>query len=216
VTASDRAPQDQAAVPRPAGQNVSDPAWEGLLSGKEFVEIRMGGSGGQGVVLMGIILAVAANHDGRCVVQTESYGPEARGGYSRSDVIISDSPIDYPNLEQADLLVALSQDSAHGYVQALRKDGVLIYDSERVATPPVFDGRTFGIPLTRLAVEETGRVQTTNVLTLGAIVGITGVVSAEAINKAVLESVPAGTRELNGKALTKGLSIRPSEWEIAG
>ena len=77
---------------------------------RDLVEVRFGGSGGQGVILMGVILAMAGARDHRFVVQTQSYGPEARGGYSRSDVIISDSPIDYPELEQADLLVALSQD----------------------------------------------------------------------------------------------------------
>ncbi len=126
---------------------------------------------------MGIILATAANHDGRNVVQTESYGPEARGGYSRSDVIIANDPIDYPKLVQADLLVALSQEAANAYVEGLAKDGVFIYDSDNVTTPPHFTGTSIGIPFTRLAKEETGRVQTTNVLALGAVVGITGIVS---------------------------------------
>ena len=92
------------------------PARVGLLADRKFVEVRFGGSGGQGVVLMGMILAVAANCDQRCVVQTELYGPEARGGFSRSDVIISDDPIDYPKLDNADVLVALSQDSANASV----------------------------------------------------------------------------------------------------
>jgi 2-oxoglutarate ferredoxin oxidoreductase subunit gamma len=188
----------------------------GLLADREFVEVRFGGSGGQGVVLMGIILAVAANHDRRSVVQTESYGPEARGGYSRSDVIISNSPIDYPKLDHADLLVALSQDSADGYVKTLRKDGIFIYDSDHVKAVPAFNGLTFGIPLTHLALEETGRAQTTNVLTLGAVVGITGVVSVEAIRKAVLEAVPPGTKEINSKALARGLSLDSAAWRVGG
>jgi 2-oxoglutarate ferredoxin oxidoreductase subunit gamma len=186
----------------------------GLLADRDFVEVRFGGSGGQGVVLMGIILAVAANHDRRCVVQTESYGPEARGGYSRSDVIISNNPIDYPKLEHADLLVVLSQDSANGYTRTLRKDGVLIYDSEKVGIPPVFAGKSIGMPFTRLAKEETGRAQTANVLTLGAVVGITGLVSVDSLRKAVLEAVPAGTQELNGRALAKGLTLDPAEWQV--
>ena len=190
------------------------PARSGLLAERDFVEVRFGGSGGQGVVLMGIILAVAANQDRRCVVQTESYGPEARGGYSRSDVIISNNPIDYPKLDQADLLVALSQDSANGYVKTLRKDGILIYDTEKVVSPPAFAGASFGVPFTRLAKEETGRAQTTNVLTLGAVVGITGVVSVEAIRRAVLEEVPAGTQELNSRALARGLAVRQSDWQL--
>jgi 2-oxoglutarate ferredoxin oxidoreductase subunit gamma len=200
-----------AAVPTKA-QTVALPARLGLLADRHFVEVRFGGSGGQGVVLMGIILATAANHDCRCVVQTESYGPEARGGYSRSDVIISDDLIDYPKLDCADLLVALSQDSANGYTATLRPAGVLIYDSEKVVTPPVFAGRSIGVPFTRLAKEETGRAQAANVVALGAVVGITGIVSVESIEKAVSEAVPAGTKEANCRALARGLAIDPREW----
>lgn len=185
----------------------------GLLADRDAIEVRIGGSGGQGVVLMGIILATAANHDGRNVVQTESYGPEARGGYSRSDVIIASDPIDYPKLVQADLLVALSQEAASAYVEGLAKDGVFIYDSDNVTTPPHFAGTSIGIPFTRLAKEETGRVQTTNVLALGAVVGITGIVSVESIHQAALEEVPAGTQELNGRALNRGLAVDQAEWD---
>jgi 2-oxoglutarate ferredoxin oxidoreductase subunit gamma len=186
----------------------------GILADRDFLEVRFGGSGGQGVVLMGIILATAANYDRRCVVQTESYGPEARGGYSRSDVIISNDPIDYPKLVHVDLLVALSQDSANAYAKTLRKDGVFLYDSDKVTAPPVFTGRTISLPLTRMAKEETGRAQTTNVLTLGAVVGITGVVSVDSIGRAVLEEVPAGTQELNSRALARGLAVAPAEWQV--
>lgn len=205
--------EDQAGT-APVGNSVFVRPREGLLADRDFVELRFGGSGGQGVVLMGIILATAANHDGRCVVQTESYGPEARGGYSRSDVIISSGPIDYPKLDNADLLVALSQDSAQGYVKSLRRDGVLIYDSENVKSPPAFAGTSFGIPLTLWALEETGRIQTTNVVTLGAVVRITGVVSIPSLQEAVSEAVPAGTQEVNLKALAKGLAVDPSEWQV--
>jgi 2-oxoglutarate ferredoxin oxidoreductase subunit gamma len=185
----------------------------GVLADRDFVEVRFGGSGGQGVVLMGIILATAANHDHRCVVQTESYGPEARGGYSRSDVIISNDPIDYPKLVKIDLLVALSQDAADAYVKTLQKNGVLIYDCEKVTTIPAFAGKTIGVPFSRIAKEEIGKAQTANVLTLGAVVGITGIVSVESIQRAVLEEVPAGTQELNGRALARGLAIDQSEWQ---
>jgi len=188
----------------------------GLLADRESVEVRFGGSGGQGVVLMGIILAVAANHDHRCVVQTESYGPEARGGYSRSDVLISDNPIDYPKLQVADLLVALSQDSADGYTRFLRRDGILIYDSEKVANPPVFPGLSIGLPITRMAKEETGRPQPANVLALGLVARITGVVSVESLSKAVVETVPRGTVDVNSRALSRGLAVEPAEWRGSG
>jgi 2-oxoglutarate ferredoxin oxidoreductase subunit gamma len=187
------------------------PARAGLLADREFVEVRFGGSGGQGVVLMGMILAVAANHDRRCVVQTESYGPEARGGYSRSDVIISDNPIDYPKLENADVLVALSQDSVDAYTSSLRPQGILIYDSERITTPPVFSGVSLGVPFVHWAIEETGRPQPANVVALGVIMRITGLVSRESLEKAVAETVPVGTVDVNMKALARGLAIDPTE-----
>jgi 2-oxoglutarate ferredoxin oxidoreductase subunit gamma len=184
----------------------------GILADRDFLEVRFGGSGGQGVVLMGIILATAANYDRRCVVQTESYGPEARGGYSRSDVIISNDPIDYPKLVDVDLLVTLSQESANAYAETLHKDGILIYDSGKVTTPPFITGTMIGLPFTDMAKEDTGRAQTANVLALGAVVGISGVVSVEAIRRATLEEVPAGTQELNGRALDLGLAIDAAQW----
>jgi 2-oxoglutarate ferredoxin oxidoreductase subunit gamma len=184
----------------------------GLLAARQLVSIRFGGSGGQGVILMGVIMAMAGARDHRYVVQTQSYGPEARGGYSRSDVIISDSQIDYPELESADLLVVLSQAAADEYIRLLRPDGVLVYDSEYVAAVPPFKGPRFGIPFTRLAIEETGRVQTTNILTLGAVAGITGVVTTNSLKKAVLSMVPAGTEETNAKALARGLALDAHDW----
>ena len=192
---------------RAARARASAAARQGLLAGRALVEVRFGGSGGQGVILMGVILAMAGARDHRFVVQTQSYGPEARGGYSRSDVIISDSQIDYPEVEQADLLVALSQAAADEYIRVLRSDGVLVYDSENVTAVPPFKGEQSGIPFTRLALEETGRRQTANILTLGAVAGITGVVTTESLRKAMLVMVPAGTEEMNSKALARGLAL---------
>jgi 2-oxoglutarate ferredoxin oxidoreductase subunit gamma len=204
------------AQPGASPSAASDAQRPGLLTGRDFVEVRFGGSGGQGVILMGVILATAATLDHHRVVQTESYGPEARGGYSRSDVIISNEAIDYPELDQADLLVALSPLAASQYISDLRKNGVFIYDSERITEPPAFEGTTFAIPFTAMALAETGRQQTTNILTLGAVAKITGLVSMESLRKAVTGRVPAGTEELNGRALDLGLALDPAEWQIDG
>lgn len=187
-------------------------ATAGPLAARDFIEVRFGGSGGQGVILMGVILAMAATRDHRYVVQTQSYGPEARGGYSRSDVIISDRPIDYPELEHADLLVTLSQEALSAYARLLRPGGILIYDSENVTELPRIAGTSFGVPFTQLAVEATGRRQTANILTLGAVAGMTGVVSVESLRKAVMGMVPKGTEEVNTKALAQGLALDPAEW----
>lgn len=206
----------RAATGGAAGSAAGSATRPGLLAGRSFVEVRFGGSGGQGVVLMGVILAMAATRDHRYVVQTQSYGPEARGGYSRSDVIVSDAPIDYPELQGADLLVVLSQDASDQYAHLLRQDGILLYDVDGVSAPPAFKGPSFGIPFTRLAYEETGFKRTTNILTLGAVAGITGVVSVESLQRAVQTVVPKGTEEMNEKALARGLALDPDEWRRSG
>lgn len=140
----DRHAVRQARAARAARARTAAAARTGLLASRSLVEVRFGGSGGQGVILMGVILAMAGARDHRYVVQTQSYGPEARGGYSRSDVIISDAPIDYPELEQADLLVVLSQAAADEYMGVLRPDGVLMFDSENVRSLPEFGGTGSG------------------------------------------------------------------------
>jgi 2-oxoglutarate ferredoxin oxidoreductase subunit gamma len=185
-----------------------------LLAGRDFVEVRFGGSGGQGVILMGVILAVAATRDHRHVIQTQSYGPEARGGYSRSDVIISSLPVDYPQLLGIDLLVALSAEAVHRYSGMLRRSGVFIFDADEVPDPQPVSCPGYGVPFTRLAREVTGRAQTANILTLGAVVGLTGVVSAASLEQSVLGMVPAGTEEPNLTALHRGLGLQTDEWRV--
>jgi len=166
-------------------------------------EIRLAGTGGQGLILAGIILAeAAAIYDGKNAVQTQSYGPEARGGASRAEVIISSAPIDYPEVSQADLLLALSQEACDKYYYNLKKEGVLIVDSERVTRVPT--NQAVSVPITSVARQATGRTITSNVVSLGLIVGLTDVVSREAIEKAVAARAPKGTEEMNLKALAAG------------
>jgi len=181
--------------------------------GCEFTEIRFGGSGGQGVILMGVILATSAVLDGCRVVQTQSYGPEARGGYSRSDVIISGGVIDYPQLQGADILVTLSLEAALRYLPMLRDDGYLIYDSVEIPNPPRDGGKQHGFPFSRLAQEHVGRPQTANVLTLGAVAELTGVVSLESLEAAVESVAPAGTSQVNRQALEVGARAARGELE---
>jgi 2-oxoglutarate ferredoxin oxidoreductase subunit gamma len=140
------------------------------------------------------------------VVQTQSYGPEARGGYSRSDVIIARVPIDYPQLLGVDLLVALSDEAAHRFAPDLRRNGLFVYDSEKVPDPPLTPNGSHGFPFERLSMEATGRAQTTNMLTLGTVVGLTGVVSMASLERSVSGMVPPGTEELNLKALQAGFA----------
>ena len=166
-------------------------------------EIRLAGEGGQGMILAGIILAeAAAMYDDKYAVQTQSYGPEARGGASKAEVIIDSGEIDYPEVINADVLVALSQEACDKYAANLKKDGLLIVDAEKVGRVPF--SSAVKVPITRLALEATGKTITANVVALGLLVGLTGVVSREALEKAVVARAPKGTEQFNRVALERG------------
>jgi len=170
------------------------------------IEIRLSGSGGQGLILAGLILAeAAAIYDNKNAVQTQSYGPEARGGASKSEVIISDSEILFPKTTRLDYLLALNQESCDKYYHDLKDKGLLLVDADAVEhLPPV---KSISLPLVRSAREKMGRVMTTNIISLGALVGISGVVSRKSLEKAVLNRVPKGTEQLNLKALELGFQL---------
>lgn len=172
----------------------------------ERTEIRLAGEGGQGMILAGIILAeAAAIYDGKNAVQTQSYGPEARGGASKAEVVISADEIDYPEVINADALVALSQEACDKYASNLKKDGRLIVDEEKVGRIPVTSA--VRAPITKIALEVTGRAITANVVALGVLVGLTGVVSRQAIERAVTARAPKGTEEMNRAALAAGFDF---------
>jgi 2-oxoglutarate ferredoxin oxidoreductase subunit gamma len=167
-------------------------------------EIRLAGSGGQGLILAGIILAEAAGvYDGKFVCQTQSYGPEARGGASKAEVVISDAAIDYPKAIQPDVLLALNQKSLEVFGADLKPVGLLLVDADLVKEVP--GGRVIALPFTRIA-RELGRAMAANIVALGALAALTGAVSSEGLKKAVIARVPASTRELNEKALEAGLA----------
>jgi 2-oxoglutarate ferredoxin oxidoreductase subunit gamma len=166
--------------------------------------MQLAGEGGQGVVLAAVILAeAAAMHDGKHAAQSASYGPEARGGLCKSEVVISDEEIDYPKVVEADLLLAMNQEACDKYFPMLKPDGILIVDSVNVERVP--DARAYSIPITRIAEETTGRAVTANVVAVGVIVALSGVVSPGAVEAAVAARAPKGTQELNLKALHAGL-----------
>ncbi|MBS3783746.1 MAG: 2-oxoacid:acceptor oxidoreductase family protein, partial [Anaerolineae bacterium] len=121
-------------------------------------EIRLAGTGGQGAILAGMILADAAIRDNRNAVQTQSYGPEARGGASRSEIVISAGEIDYPKVLEPDITICMSQEACDRYSTQMRKDGLLILDSDHVSRAPTT--RAVRVPLTSLAREVTGRAIT--------------------------------------------------------
>jgi len=168
-------------------------------------DIRLSGSGGQGIILMGIILAEAIGmYDGKYVAQTQSYGPEARGGSSKAEVVVSDEDIDYPKALKLDLLVAMNQKACDDYYMDLKSDGILIVDATFVKQIPV--SRTYQIPFTRIAREKFKREMVANIIALGAISKLTSIVSVNAIEAAVLSRVPKGTENMNRDALKTGMT----------
>lgn len=175
---------------------------------KERVEIRLSGSGGQGLILGGVILAeAAAIYDGKNATQSQSYGPEARGGSSKSEVIISKEEILFPKTENIDVLLCLTQQACDSYLCGLEEDRTLIIDSFYVKTIPAAYKNVYAIPFTEIARKEFGTPMVVNIMAIGAISHITGSVSQEAMIKAVESRVPKGTEELNRKALLRGIEL---------
>jgi 2-oxoglutarate ferredoxin oxidoreductase subunit gamma len=168
------------------------------------VEIRLAGMGGQGMVLAGMILADAAIRDGRNAVQSQGYGPEARGGASRSEVVISDGEIDYPEVIQTDILLCMSQEACDRYYGNLKKSGLLIVDTGYVKRTPT--AQVVGCEFTAWALETTGREVTASVLALAFLVGLTDLVSRSSLEAAVAGRTPPGTAETNLQAMARGLA----------
>lgn len=173
-------------------------------------EIRFSGSGGQGVILIGIVLAEAAGiHEGKDVTQTQSYGGEVRGGAVMSEVVIGEEAeeIEYPAVINADILLAMSQEAADRYMGSVKKDGLVLLDSTYVLKEPSSTARIYTVPLTIIAQEKIGTKLAANIVALGVISELSKIVSREALEEALLERVPKGTEEVNRKALEVGFEI---------
>jgi 2-oxoglutarate ferredoxin oxidoreductase subunit gamma len=162
-------------------------------------EVRLSGEGGQGIVLAGVILAeAAAIYDGKNATQTQVYGPESRGGASKAEVIISDEEIDYPKAMSVNLLLALTQAAADKYGRDVRPSGIVILDSAKVATPPEGSFAVHRLPIIETAKEAVGKIMVANIVSLGAIVGLSKVVSRTAIERAILARVPGANGVSSG------------------
>jgi len=173
---------------------------------EERYEISLSGSGGQGMIFAGTILAQAIGvHDGKNVTQTQSYGPEARGGASRSDIVISPGVIYYPKTIKLDLLLALTQEACDAYYLKLKDEGILVIDSNLVPQPPAREFKAF--PFTRVARDKLGTEIFSNIIALGTLKILTKVVSKNALIQAVKERAPKGTIESNLKALELGFDL---------
>jgi 2-oxoglutarate ferredoxin oxidoreductase subunit gamma len=165
-------------------------------------EIRIAGFGGQGIVLAGYILGKALSlYDGLEAVMTQSYGPEARGGASSANIVVSDEPIDYPFVQRPDILVAISQEAYTKFRPTAKPKSIILIDGDLVNT--FEDDRPLEVPATRFA-EELGRRIVTNVVMMGFFTAITEVVSRGAMEKAIETSVKSKTVPLNMNAFAKG------------
>ena len=159
-------------------------------------DIRLSGSGGQGIIVMGIVLAEAIGvYDGKHVAQTQSYGPQSRGGSSKAEIVVSDEEIDYP--------LAMNQISCDEYYTDLKPEGLLIADSTFVTQLPV--SRAFVIPFTRIAREKLNQEATANMIAIGTLPILTGIVSPRALERAIRERLP-GAEDLNLKAMRAGMA----------
>jgi 2-oxoglutarate ferredoxin oxidoreductase subunit gamma len=181
-------------------------------------EIRIAGFGGQGVILAGIVIGkAAALYDGLYAVQTQSYGPEARGGASRTELVISDDEIDYPKVHHPDIFVAMSHEALIAYLDGLKPGGILIIDPDMVMEDKIssfveeHDIKVYHAPATRTADEKVGLRIVANIVMIGAITGLTKVISEEAARKAIEASVPPGTEEKNLSAFEAGMELSSEE-----
>ena len=178
-------------------------------------EMRISGFGGQGVVLAGVLLGQAALNDGRYAVQNQSYGAEARGGAARSELIIADEPIIYPEVTAPRIMAVLSQAALARYLSDLAEDGTLIADAELVSQiPPRPRSRILQSPLA-IAGNELKRPIVANMVMLGFLVQATGLVSQISLHQAVIQGVPTGTEELNLRALERGVELAAAVESVA-
>ncbi|QEK12185.1 2-oxoacid:ferredoxin oxidoreductase subunit gamma [Crassaminicella thermophila] len=175
------------------------------------IELRLTGSGGQGLILGGIILAEAAIMDGKNAIQSQSYGPEARGGASKAEVIISREEIDFPKVQTADLLLSLTQVACDKYVDLIGEEGLLLVDSTVKVPENTKAGKVVQIPILETASEVVGKPMVANIVAIGAINELLKVVSRESLEAAVLNRVPKGTEELNRRALEEGYKLGARE-----
>jgi 2-oxoglutarate ferredoxin oxidoreductase subunit gamma len=170
-----------------------------------LTEIRIGGFGGQGVILAAAVIGkAAAIFQGGYATMTQSFGPEARGGSSSAQVILSTEPILYPYVAHPDVLVVMSQAAYTTFTPQLKPGGILITEQEMVRVDKYPNGvRAYGVPATRLA-EELGRKVVLNIVMVGFFGAVTNLLEPDALRKAVADSVPPAMQKLNLQAFDKG------------
>jgi 2-oxoglutarate ferredoxin oxidoreductase subunit gamma len=175
-------------------------------------EIRVAGSGGQGVVLAAVIIGQAAAlvEEGLNAVQTQAYGPEARGGASKSEVVISRGEIDYPKAANPDLQVILTQKACDEYAADAKDGGTIILDDFSVREDPQVNATIYRLPIVKTAREIIGREIVTNMVALGTaarVLEMQGHMKPESIRNTIPRNVPKGTEEMNSRAFDEGYKL---------
>ncbi|MFP4629179.1 MAG: 2-oxoacid:acceptor oxidoreductase family protein [Desulfohalobiaceae bacterium] len=183
----------------------------------ERCRLIFSGSGGQGVITAAIILAEAAVlYDGLNAVQSQSYGAAARGGVTRSDVIISDSEINFPKVNQPNVLVCLTQESYNKFYSIIRPGGLLLLDSDLVEPRMQADARQFSLPMHKSVHNKIGKSVVLNICMLGALLGLNPVVGLESVLEVLKQRVPERFVQLNQQALELGQELARSAGQPAG
>lgn len=167
-------------------------------------EMRFTGSGGQGVILASVILAEAAVLSGMQTIQSQAYGPEARGGMSRAETILSHEKLWFSKVICPDFLLALTQSSADKFSQNVAEDALIMMDASLTAPNYLNPARVISIPILATAREQVGKAMTANIVAVGAINTALGLFSEEVLQEAVKRHIPRGTEALNMKALAEG------------
>jgi 2-oxoglutarate ferredoxin oxidoreductase subunit gamma len=170
-------------------------------------ELRLSGSGGQGLILAGIILAEAAINSGLNAIQTQSYGPEARGGASKAEVIISDSEIDFPKVQDLNLFLALTQDACNKYIKGISPEGIVVVDDSIELPADLVAAKVYKLPIISTATDKLGKGIVSNIVALGVLTELVDVLTREQVEAAVLGRVPKGTENLNRSALIEGYAL---------
>ncbi|MBW1615981.1 MAG: 2-oxoacid:acceptor oxidoreductase family protein [Deltaproteobacteria bacterium] len=174
----------------------------------ERCRIVFSGSGGQGVITASFILAEAAViFDGLEAVQSQSYGPEARGGSTRSDVIISEEKINFPKIIQPNILISLNQESYNKFAPIIRPGGILISDSHFVTTKRHIDAIQKNLPMFETVMENIKNPIVFNICMLGVLIELTEVVKKESVIKTLEKNIPKKFIDINKKALSLGINL---------
>lgn len=177
----------------------------------EKCRLVFSGSGGQGVITAAILLAEAAViHEGRMAVQSQSYGPEARGGSTRSDVIISDHPIFFPKVTQPNVLVCLTQEAYDKFSPIIRPGGLVLTDDRYVKRGKKVDARQVELPIYQTVMDEIGDPIVFNICMLGALTGLVAIVSMDSLLSVIAKGIPERYLEMNRKALHLGAALAVS------